>query len=155
MDVQVEQVDPKRDEEFKLFQEKIKLEDFTEINPVVFIEGDSKECNIFLSLIKGLYPKKIPVIPLKAFHRPVTGRCTDIHDILASHKLFCVRSSDHSSMYLSSSGVKACQNHLFDFMHEHKDKYICLVLKDPEEVEFSPGVQRRLDMSKFLYYKLK
>jgi hypothetical protein len=126
MDVQVEQVDPKRDEEFKLFQEKIKLEDFTEINPVVFIEGDSKECNIFLSLIKGLYPKKIPVIPLKAFHRPVT-----------------------------SSGVKACQNHLFDFMHEHKDKYICLVLKDPEEVEFSPGVQRRLDMSKFLYYKLK
>jgi hypothetical protein len=47
----MEQGDPKRDDEFKLFQDKIRLEDFTDIHSMVTIEGSSDSRNKFLSEI--------------------------------------------------------------------------------------------------------
>jgi hypothetical protein len=147
----MEQGDPKRDDEFKLFQDKIRLEDFTDIHSMVTIEGSSDSRNKFLSEIKKVYPKIIPVITLQTFHKPL-HQSSEIHNRLVGHKLFCVIFADNED-YISPNGIKRCLHNLVDFiLSNEKAKYVCLLLKDPEQI--SSDVQKRLDLSKFIYYKL-
>jgi hypothetical protein len=153
MEETIEQVDPKREEEFKLFLEKLKNDDLEEINDVVTIDGDLFSHDLFLSLIRKLYPKRIPSIPLYAFHIPITDRSFRVHEDLTDCQLFCVSLVNHTGVFLNRRAVEECSSNLIQFMLEHKKKYICVVLKEPEE--FGPGVQRRLDLSKYMYYRLK
>lgn len=155
MEEKTQQIDPKREEEFKLFLEKIRNDDLTEINEVVIIEGDLYSHESFLSEVRKLSPKRIPSIPLYAFHIPITDKSFRIHDDLIDCKLFCVSLVDHIGVFLNRRAVEECSSNLIQFMLEYgkKNGYICITLKEPEEVK--PDVQRRLDASKYMYYQLK
>jgi len=155
MQEKTQQIDPKREEEFKLFLERIKNDDLTEINEVVVIEGDLYSHDLFLSEIRKLSPKRIPSIPLYAFHIPITDKHFAIHDDLIDCKLFCVSLVNHTGVFLNRRAVEECSSNLIQFMLQYgkQNKYICITLKEPEEIGF--GVQRRLDSSKYIYYRLK
>ena len=155
MEEKTQQIDPKREEEFSLFLEKLKKDDLTEFNDVIIIEGDLYSHELFLSEIRKLCPKRIPSIPLYAFHIPITDKSFSIHEDLINCKLFCVSLVDHKGVFLNRRAVEECSSNLIQFMLEYgkKEKYICITLKEAEEIK--PDVQRRLDAKKFMYYRLK